>query len=144
MKHDPKSKYSARSSGELSINNTPSKSNNYKFHTALTSKTPVRVGEMEFSSLLLTENPELVNRYLAQTSNNPEERNNFNKHLLTDDPFNIDKIERIGSQSITSQIVKTQFKTIGLENRLEAEEQPDVTLEEVEEIYKDELLNDEE
>jgi DNA-directed RNA polymerase beta subunit len=116
LKHDPKGKVSARSSGDININNIPSKSSSYKYHTALFSKTPVRLGEMEFTSLLLTQNIEDVTRYLAQTSNNPEERQNFNEALLTEDVFNIEKIERIGSKSITSQILKTEFQAIGIEN----------------------------
>jgi len=117
LKHDPSTKLSARSSGDLSLNNIPSKSNSYKYHTSLFSKTPVRCGEMEFNSLLLTQNMPLVMRYLAQTSNNPEERKNFNTALLTKNVFDIDKIDLIGSKSITSRIVKTQMLTLGLVNK---------------------------
>ena len=73
--------------------------------------------EMEFNSLLLTQNMPLVMRYLAQTSNNPEERKNFNTALLTKNVFDIDKIDLIGSKSITSRIVKTQMLTLGLVNK---------------------------
>jgi len=73
--------------------------------------------EMEFNSLLLTQNMPLVMRYLAQTSTNPEERKNFNTALLTKNVFDIDKIELIGSKSITSRIVKTQMLTLGLVNK---------------------------
>jgi len=117
LKHDPSTKLSARSSGDLSLNNIPSKSNSYKYHTSLFSKTPVRCGEMEFNSLLLTQNMPLVMRYLAQTSTNPEERKNFNTALLTKNVFDIDKINLIGSKSITSRIVKTQMLTLGLVNK---------------------------
>jgi hypothetical protein len=72
---------------------------------------------MEFNSLLLTQNIDLVMRYLAQTSTNPEERKNFNTALLTRNVFDIDKIELVGSKSITSRIVKTELLTIGLINK---------------------------
>jgi len=73
--------------------------------------------EMEFNSLLLTQNMPLVMRYLAQTSTNPEERKNFNTALLTKNVFDIDKINLVGSKSITSRIVKTQMLTLGLVNK---------------------------
>jgi len=117
LKHDPSTKLSARSSGDLSLNNIPSKSNSFKYHTSLFSKTPVRCGEMEFTSLLLTQNMPLVMRYLAQTSTNPEERKNFNTALLTRNVFDIDKINLTGNKSITSRIVKTQMLTLGLINK---------------------------
>ena len=72
---------------------------------------------MEFNSLLLTQNMPLVMRYLAQTSTNPEERKNFNTALLTKNVFDIDKINLVGSKSITSRIVKTQMLTLGLVNK---------------------------
>jgi len=117
LKHDPSTKLSARSSGDLSLNNIPSKSNSFKYHTALFSRTPVRCGEMEFNSLLLTQNMPLVMRYLAQTSTNPEERKNFNTALLTKNVFDVDKIDLVGSKSIVSRIVKTQMLTLGLVNK---------------------------
>jgi len=117
LKHDPSTKLSARSSGDLSLNNIPSKSSSFKYHTTLFSKTPVRCGEMEFTSLLLTQNMPLVMRYLAQTSTNPEERKNFNTALLTRNVFDIDKINLTGNKSITSRIVKTQMLTLGLINK---------------------------
>jgi hypothetical protein len=114
------SKLSARSSGELSLNNTPSKSSSFKNHTALFSTTPIRVGEMEFTSFLLTKDMNTVLRYLAQNSNNPEERRNFIKALLThNNIFDIEKIEKIKdnkTKSITGQIVKTQLMALGIEN----------------------------
>lgn len=127
---------SARSSGDLSLNNIPSKSSGYKQHLSLFSKTPVRCGEMEFNSLLLTQNMQLVMRYLAQSSTNPEERKNFNTALLTRNVFDIDKIELIGEKSITSRIVKIQMLTLGLINKKSI---PDIT-EELNDV--DETLNE--
>lgn len=123
LKHDPSSKFSARSAGDLSINNIPSKSNSFKYHTSIFSKTPVRCGEMEFGSLLLTQKIDLVMRYMAQTSTNPEERTHFSKELLISNPFNIEKINMVGSKSITSQITRMQLLTIGLINKPELEEE---------------------
>ena len=116
LKHDPKSKFSARASGELSINNIPSKSSSFKDHNALFSKTPVRMGEMEFVSLELMKDMDIIIKYLKQTSSNPGERAHFNEELLTRNIFDIDRIGLVGSPSITSQIIKTYFLSIGLEN----------------------------
>jgi len=72
---------------------------------------------MEFTSFLLTQDIDNVLRYIAQMSSNPEERQNFIEQLLTcKDPYNISKIDLIGSRSITSKIVETQLKAIGIEN----------------------------
>lgn len=122
LKHDPESKMSARSTGDLSLNNTPSKSNSFRYHTTMFSKTPVRCGEMEFMSLLLTKNIKLILRLFAQTSTNPEERKNFNTALLTRNVFNIEKIELLGNPSITSQIFKIQMLALGLENKRSLED----------------------
>jgi DNA-directed RNA polymerase beta subunit len=119
LRHDPSGKFSARSNSELNLNNLPSKSSSYKNHNSLFSKTPVRLGEQEVVSLLLTKDMEIVSRYLAQQSSNPEEREHFNTDLLTtNDVFNIERIERINKKSVTSKIVKTYFTVIGLENEL--------------------------
>lgn len=124
LRHDTSTKFSARSNSELNLNNLPSKSSSYKNHNVSFSKTPVRLGEMEINSLLLTKNIDLVSRYLSQQSTNPEERENFNKTLLTtDNVFNIEKIDRIGKKSITSKIIQTYFTTLGLE--LELTEEPE-------------------
>jgi len=49
LKHDPSSKMSARSSGELSLNNTPSKSMSYRDHVSLFRQTPVRAGRLQIA-----------------------------------------------------------------------------------------------
>lgn len=116
LKHDPKSKFSARASGDLNINNIPSKSNSFKYHNSLFSKTPVKIGEMEFVALLLTKSMDIITKYLKQTSSNPDERKNFNSELLTRNVFDIDRIELIGTPSVTSQIIKTYLLSMGLEN----------------------------
>jgi hypothetical protein len=150
LKHDPKSKTSIRSSGDVTINNVPAKNNNFKHHTALFSRTPVRVGEMEFTSLLTTNNIEPVMRYLSQNSSNPEERKNMINQIITaKDPFNIEKIEPLNkSQSITSQIVKTELAAISLENVQSKEDCNDTfmssdDLMEAEEIFESLGCNDE-
>jgi len=50
LKHDPRTKMSSRSSGDLSINNIPSKSSSFKYHTSLFSRTPIRCGRFHFAS----------------------------------------------------------------------------------------------
>ena len=44
LKHEPKSKMSARSSIYLNLKNIPSKSTRFKMHQSLYSKTPIKVG----------------------------------------------------------------------------------------------------
>jgi len=71
--------------------------------------------EMELTSLLLTKEMPEVARYLAQTSNSPEERRNFNSAILTRDPFNIGRVESLNVPSITSKIVKTELTALGID-----------------------------
>ena len=126
---------SARSTGELSLNNIPSKSKSFKYHTSLYSSTPIRCGEQEFMSLLLTQDMPLVARFLAQTSTNPEERKNFNTQLLTKDIFNLEKVELVGKKSVTSEIIRMQMLAIGLVNK-RSDEKVDDIIEQVEDVIK--------
>lgn len=60
LKHTPKGKFSTRSTGYSNSKDLPSKSIANKHHRSIYQKTPVRVGEMEYSNLLMTQRPELL------------------------------------------------------------------------------------
>lgn len=115
LKHDARTKLSVRSSAEVSLNtNVPAKSSSFKYHTSLYSSTPIRCGEMERNSLLLTKDPELVNRYLSQLSSNPEERKKLITTLLTVNPFEQPVVKQTNFVPVTAKVVKAQLGVLGL------------------------------
>jgi len=115
LKHEPKSKFSARSSSYVNLKNIPSKSTRFKLHQSLYTKTPVRIGEMELTNLFLTNDIKNVIRLMSQYSINQEDRQEVIKHLLTDDIFNLEKIPQTGESSRTKMIFDIYMKTIGME-----------------------------
>lgn len=60
LKHAPKGKFSARSTGYSNSKDLPSKSIANKHNRAIYQKTPVRMGEMEYSNLMMSQQPELL------------------------------------------------------------------------------------
>src|SRR5690606_14746095 len=54
LKHEPMSKFSARSSSYMNLKNIPSKSTRYKENQQLYPRTPIKIGEMELSNLLIS------------------------------------------------------------------------------------------
>jgi hypothetical protein len=70
---------------------------------------------MEFTSLLLTKDIKAIMKYLAQTSNDPRERNNLFHTMLVGNVFNIGDIPLVDKTgSITSKIFKAEIAGAGL------------------------------
>jgi hypothetical protein len=114
LKHEAISKFSARSSSYLNIKNIPSKSTKFKENQQLYPRTPVKVGEMELTNLLLCNDEKEVMRLMKAYSTSDVERKNLITHLLKDDVFKIDKVEALEDSSCTRQILDAYLAGIGL------------------------------
>lgn len=75
LKHEAYGKYSVRSTSHLNMKNTPSKSIKYKEFKSLYSNTPIRIGEMETTGLLLHNDPQLVRYIIDSYSSSDKSRN---------------------------------------------------------------------
>jgi len=120
LKHYASSKMSARSSSYVNINNLPSKSLSFKEHQVLFSNTPIRLGEMEFTNLFLTQDIETERKFFDQYSTSPEERQHMIEYIATHDVFNLGVIEELDAsesyekKSIVNKIFEVYFTALGL------------------------------
>jgi DNA-directed RNA polymerase beta subunit len=113
LKHEPSSKFSARSTSFLNLRGLPTKSKSFKEYKDLYSKTPIRIGNMEISNLSLTNNMDSIMDLLNSYSNNETNRKELIGQLLTGNPFDID-VELSEEESGTSKILKSLFTCLGL------------------------------
>jgi DNA-directed RNA polymerase beta subunit len=114
LKHEPHSKFSARSTSFMNLRGLPAKSKSFKEYKDLYSKTPVRIGNMEISNLSLTNEMGSIMQLLNSYSNNETNRRELIMQLLTGNPFDID-IEHSDVKSSTSKILNALFICLGLE-----------------------------
>lgn len=116
MKHEPKGKFSARSTSYINMKGTPSKSLNYKKSQILYSTTPIRLGEMEIDNLLLTQNPDEVVRMASMYSSSEENRHELIEQLLTEDILDLEEVELDNpSDNHNREILDVYFKALGLQ-----------------------------
>ncbi|ALN97837.1 hypothetical protein Bp8pS_158 [Bacillus phage vB_BpuM-BpSp] len=113
LKHEPQSKFSARSTSFMNLRNLPAKSKSYKENKELHSKTPVRLGNMEISNLSLVNDMEPIMNMLNSYSNNKTNRRELITQLLTGNPFD-PEIEYTDMESNTSKILKALMTGLGL------------------------------
>jgi DNA-directed RNA polymerase beta subunit len=113
LKHEPYSKFSARSTSFMNLRGLPAKSKSFKEYKDLYSKTPVRVGNMEISNLSLTNEMDSIMHLLNAYSNNETNRREFIMQMLTGNPFDID-VELSNVESSTSKILNALFTCLGL------------------------------
>lgn len=113
LKHEPSSKFSARSTSFLNLRGLPAKSKSYKEHKDPYSNTPIRVGNMEISNLSLTNEMGSIMALLNSYSNNATNRRELIMELLTGNPFDID-VNLSKSESGTSKILQSLFNCLGL------------------------------
>jgi hypothetical protein len=113
LKHEPSSKFSARSTSFLNLRGLPTKSKSFKEYKDLYSKTPIRIGNMEISNLSLTNEMDSVIKLLNSYSNNETNRRELIMQLLSGNPFDID-ITLTEVESSTSKILKSLFTCLGL------------------------------
>lgn len=113
LKHEPYSKFSARSTSFMNLRGLPAKSKSFKEYKELYSKTPVRVGNMEISNLSLTNEMDSIMHLLNAYSNNETNRREFITQMLVGNPFDID-IDLSDAESSTSKILNALFTCLGL------------------------------
>lgn len=118
LKHESSNKLSARSTGLTNTKNLPSKSTLKKEKKVLYSHTPIRLGEMEVTNLMITRHPEMVEALLKSYSTSEEDRNHLVYNLQTlKDPINM-KIQLEDDYSINRKILEKYLNVLelGLEN----------------------------
>jgi DNA-directed RNA polymerase beta subunit len=84
LKHESSNKASARSTALNNIKYLPSKSTLKKEKKVLLSQTPIRLGEMEVTNLLIPKRGDLVEKLLKTYSTSEDDRNNLITDLLMD------------------------------------------------------------
>jgi DNA-directed RNA polymerase beta subunit len=115
LKHESSNKASARSTALNNIKYLPSKSTLKKEKKILLSQTPIRLGEMEVTNLLIPKRGDLVEKLLKSYSTSEEDR----KALITDllkstNPFEM-KTHLTEEYSINRQILQKYLNILELE-----------------------------
>lgn len=114
LKHDSSSKYSVRNISYLNSKNIPSKNLSYKKKQAIASNTPIRLGEMEISNLLMTLNEHEVERVISMYASSESNRHNTVRTLLTaKDPTDIKRISTV-KENHNREILNAYFKCMGV------------------------------
>lgn len=114
LKHDPKGKLSARSTGFENLKNSPSKDNAFRDHKANISKTPIRIGNMELLNLLLTSDQKAVGNLLSSYSSNEDAKERLLEALTTGDPYDINvDLENIDKNE-NQKLIETLFFNLGI------------------------------
>lgn len=114
LRHEPSSKFSARSTSFLNLRGLPTKSKSYKEYKDLYSKTPIRIGNMEITNMSLINDMDSIINLLDSYANNELNRKELITQLLTGNPFDID-IELSKEESNSSKILRSLLLCLGLE-----------------------------
>lgn len=114
LKHEPSSKMSARSCGQINMRGIPNKSNKvFRAGMSPYSNTPIRMGEQEMLNLLLCENPDAIFDTLDFHSSNKEDRKALIRKLLVkneDDKVDLEK----SKFNTIKDLLKAHFTVLGL------------------------------
>jgi DNA-directed RNA polymerase subunit beta len=114
LKHEPRDKFSARSSSYLNLKNVPSKSTRFKQHQQLFSHTPIRFGEMELFNMLASGQMGEVLRMISQFSSNEKDREGLIEALLTRNVLDMEHVQLTGSESNVQTVLSVYLKSVGL------------------------------
>jgi len=112
LKHEPSSKFSARSTSFLNLKGLPAKSKSFKEYKDLYSKTPVRIGNMEIANLSLVNNMDQVMNLLNSYANNDVNRRELIEQSLTGNPLDT-TFDFSNVESNTSKIIKSLITCLG-------------------------------
>jgi len=115
LKHESSNKASARSTALNNIKNLPSKSTLKKEKKVLLSQTPIRLGEMEVTNLLIPRRGDLIEKLLKTFSTSEEDRSGLVEDLLkSKQPFQL--TTQIGrDNSINRQILQKYLNVLELD-----------------------------
>jgi DNA-directed RNA polymerase beta subunit len=121
LRHEPISKFSARSAGQVGLLDVPFKSNEqYKKGTARFNSNPVRFGEQELFNFLLLANVEdgskRIVEFIRSYSSHNRDRKNMLAQMLQRDPEDLDFVFCEGDEAVTSaaQIIRSFFAGMGV------------------------------
>ena len=121
LKHEPLSKFSARSLGSVNAKMIPSKNGmQYKSYKSLYNTLPVRFGEQEFTNAAMFANTpdqlKELNRWINMVSANAEYRGKMCTDLLSYPslPVNIPEFSDVESNSTTLHILRALMDPLGL------------------------------
>lgn len=116
LKHEAKSKFSARSAKHVSMRDIPAKNNReFKSSQSLYSTTPVRIGEQELTNLLVLPDVEKTFRYINQLSSNKGDRHKLIRELLEGDVLNLKRVDSSDEESHTASILGAYLQSLGIE-----------------------------
>jgi DNA-directed RNA polymerase beta subunit len=114
LKHESSNKASARSTALNNIKYLPSKSTLKKEKKILLSQTPIRMGEMEVTNLMIPKRGDLVEKLLKTYSTSEEDRKNLVEDLLLNpNPLQM-KTSIKDSYSINRQILQKYLNILEL------------------------------
>jgi DNA-directed RNA polymerase beta subunit len=115
LKHESSNKASARSTALNNIKYLPSKSTLKKEKKILLSQTPIRLGEMEVTNLMITKRGDLVEKLLKTYSTSEEDRDSLIRDLLTQtNPLNMET-QSGDSYSTNRQILQKYLNILELD-----------------------------
>lgn len=112
LKHEPRDKFSSRSTGLNNLKDLPAKGKLNKENKSAYSNTPIRIGEMEVTNLNLTNNMDNVKELLDSYANNKDDREELVTSMLIDNPFDIN-YEPTNTESNNSKIIRSLIASIG-------------------------------
>lgn len=114
LRHEPSSKMSVRSCGQINQKGVPNKANrNYRNRLSPYSNTPVRLGEQELANLALINDNKSVFEMLDFHSSNKADREQLISELLQKEPGSNLEVKK-GSYSTVKELLKAYFTVLGL------------------------------
>jgi len=126
LKHTPKGKFSTRSTGYSNSKDLPSKSIANKHHRSIYQKTPVRVGEMEYSNLLMTQRPDLL-AYMSMLYSTSVIGRRDTGQLYENNVLDLENIEMSdNAKNRAAEIATVYLKSIGIGLEFEIEDGEEV------------------
>lgn len=89
LRHEPSSKFSARSASHLSVTSLPTKNNrDTKNYTAHHSTTAIRLGEQEIENLAMSPKIDRIGEFIKVLSTDEVARESYMRQLVTEAPLN--------------------------------------------------------
>lgn len=115
LKHESANKTSNRATSLSNLKKLPSKSTLKKEKRVHVSDTPIRVGDMETSNLLIANRGDLIEKYFKSQSTSEEDRINLVNQILTaDNPMQLN-VSITGTNSINRKILNNYLQVLEVE-----------------------------
>ena len=140
LKHEPSNKTSMRSAANLNVKNLPAKSTLKKEKKIPYSSTPIRLGEMEVSNLMIAKRGDVVEKLLKTYSTNEELREQTITQLLSPgklpnghlrNALNMDlDVDLKNNRSVSREILEKYLNVLGysiVDNTYETGDNNDTT-----------------